>query len=372
MEKNAQFGIEQRKERHKRFFEPPVKGEGAVLSVISPIDDSGKPPFTLPPPKDLHEQWLCPEYSVMRAEANEQNTYWGLDALHSVFVNLGPGVMASFVGAPYTLTPGSVWFDLEPPIKNWDEPPDLKINTEHELYKVITEKTKALCEASKGRYSVSVTDIGGQMDVLFSLRGEDILTDMLEYPDEVKKAEKQLTDEWLKYFNEMTDIIKPTGCGYATWGPIVSDKPWYITQCDMSVMISPAMFEEFVLPELDKISTAIGRTVYHLDGPEEIRHQDMLLSIKNNTAIQWTPLPNQIQGKTGLNQDFSDELSFNVYRRTLAAGKKVVLFFPPAEQIEKIFNEVGSDNFYIITHIPSRKEADDFISHARKQKWVTV
>ena len=32
--------------------------------------------------------------------------------------------------------------------------------------------------------------------------------------------------------------------------PIYSEKPYYPLQCDFSAMISPDMFEEFVLPEL--------------------------------------------------------------------------------------------------------------------------
>jgi len=369
---NAQFSIEQRRARQKRFFEPPEKGEGSYLAVTSPINDSGILPVQVPPPKDLDEQWLSADYAVKCTEAAHQNTYWGLDALHTVFVNFGPGVLAALVGAPYKLMPGTIWFDLEPPIKDWNTPHDFKVDPGLDIYKAIETKTRALCDASDGRFTISVTDIGGQMDVLFSLRGEDILTDMMEYPDEVKKTEKQLNDEWIKYFNTITKIIEPAGCGYGSWGPVVNDKPWYPIQCDMSVMISPKMFEEFVLPELDRVSATIGQTIYHLDGPEEIRHLDMLLTMKHNTCIQWTPLPHTITGVKGTGQDFADKMSIDIYKRSLAAGKKVALFYPPANQIEKIFNEVGPDGFYIITNVNTRKEADEFIEHAMKQKWVKI
>ena len=367
-----EFSIEQKKARHKRFFEPFEKGEGAYLAVTSPIDDSGKLPFRLPPPKNLHEQWISAEYAVLREEERAQNTYWGLDALQSAFVNFGPGVQAALLGAPYELTPECIWFDLYPPIKNWDTIPVFKTDPEHELYKAIEDKTRALLAASKGRYTVSVTDIGGQMDVLFSLRGEELLTDLIDYPDEVKTAQNQLDTEWIEYFNKMTNMIGPSGFGYTTWAPIVWDKPWYPIQCDMSVMISPRMFEEFVLPSLDKVSAAAGRAIYHLDGPEEVKHLDMLLSLKHVSCIQWTPLPDPVPGRVGFDQDFADELSLGVYKRALEAGKKVAIFHAPAVQIEKIFDAVGCDGVYIVTSLNTRKDADEFIENAIRKKWVAL
>lgn len=364
--------IEQKRARHKRFFQPLEKGEGAYISVTSPVNDTGKLPVDVPPPKDIEEQWLSVDYTVKCAEAGAQNTYFGLDALQSVFINFGPGVQAAFVGAPYKLMPGTIWFDLDPPVKDWNTPHIFKTDKNHELYKVIEAKTKALCAASKGKYAVSVTDIGGQMDVLFSLRGEDILTDLIEYPDEVKDAENQLADDWINYFNTMADMIGPTGCGYTAWIPIVSDKPWYPIQCDLSVMISPAMFEEFVLPPLDKVSTAIGRSIYHLDGPEEIVHLDMLLSLKHVDGIQWVPLPTMKHGTEISKQNFADEMSLDIYRRSLVAGKKVIILNVPTEQIKIVFDTIGSDGIFVSTHFDTRKEADEFIEHAVKMKWVKI
>jgi|GEM_PF-6383154 len=41
------MNMEQRRERHNRFWMPPEKGEGCWLSVSSPIDDSGDSPAPL-------------------------------------------------------------------------------------------------------------------------------------------------------------------------------------------------------------------------------------------------------------------------------------------------------------------------------------
>ena len=60
-------------------------------------------------------------------------------------------------------------------------------------------------------------------------------------------------------------------------------------QCDLSYMISPQMFGRFVLPELAASCRRLGNPAYHLDGPGEIPHVDMLLSIPELRAMQYVP-----------------------------------------------------------------------------------
>ena len=172
---------------------------------------------------------------------------------------------------------------------------------------------------------------------------------------------------WLQYFNALSGIIGQTGYGFTSWQPIVSDKPWYSIQCDLSVMISPKMFERFVLPSLNNVSTAIGQTIYHLDGPGEIQHLDMLLSLPHINAIQWTPLP--ISGGK-IYQDFADPMSFDIYRRTKAAGKKMVLLTVHPSQIEAVINEAGADSFFMNTRCKTRSEAEELIAAAQKKHWI--
>jgi len=365
--------IKEKRARHSQYFQPLKKGEGGYLAVLSPIDDSGKPPVVVPPPKDPQEKWLSVDYKLKCAEAALQNNFYGQDAMPHVFVNFGPGVQAALLGAPYKLEMNSVWFDTDPPLKDWSNPPPITTNLNHELQKSIEEHTRAFSAASKGRYAISLTDIGGTLDVLFSLRGEELLTDMYDYPDEIIKMQEHLDNEFLTYFNYLNKIIEPANCGYTTWMPLVSDFPYYSIQCDFSAMISPAMFEKFALPSLDKVSTKIGCAIYHLDGPDEIPHLDMLLSCKHIHAIQWTPLPKVKDTSTATPKDFdfADEMSLDVYRRAKAAGKKVAIFHVDPSQVEKIYEGAGSDGIFILAESPTRKGADELIADARRH-WLKV
>ena len=364
--------MQAKRDRHQRFWQPLTKNEGGYLGITSPISDDQPPPVTVRAPDSLEEKWLSADYRVHRTEADAANMFWGGDAIHNVFVNFGPGVHAALLGAPYALKEDSIWFDLHPPIEKWDPIPDWKTDESHPLYQAIIEQTSTLCQASKGRYTVSYTDIGGQYDVLFSLRGEALLTDMLECPETVKRAEKRLDDEFLAFFDQLTDLIGPSGCGFSGWIPMVHDKPWYPLQCDLSVMISPDMFESFVLPSLDYVSTAIGQSIYHLDGPEEIRHLEMILSLPHIHAIQWVPLPRTDLSRGGqMVQRFDDQLSIELYRKTLAAGKKIVLLGVRPEQVSPIFEQAGSDGIYVQTFSDTRKDADLLLETAQR-KWLKL
>ena len=361
-----------KRQRHQRFWQPLRKGEGGYLGVTSPIHDHKPLPINPPVPASLEEKWLSADFRIRKTEADAVNLFWGQDAIHNVFVNFGPGVHAALLGAPYELQEDSIWFDLHPPIKNWEKPPRFETDRSHPLYQAIHDHTRKLCEAAAGRYTVSYTDIGGQYDVLFSLRGEELLVDMIENPEVVRQAEKQLDKAFIAYFNELTDLIRPSGCGYSGWIPMVHDKPWYPLQCDLSVMISPDMFESFILPSLDFVSSAIGEAIYHLDGPEEIKHLPMILSLPHVHAIQWVPLPKADKNSQGkMIQRFDDSLSLELYQQIIKAGKKVVLLGVRPEQIPTIFNQTGSDGVYIQTHCASRQEADSLIETASKN-WLKL
>jgi hypothetical protein len=60
-------------------------------------------------------------------------------------------------------------------------------------------------------------------------------------------------------------------------------------QSDFAYMISPAMFERFVLPDLISCCDYLDHGFYHLDGKGQIRHLDLLLSIERLRGIQWIP-----------------------------------------------------------------------------------
>jgi hypothetical protein len=54
-------------------------------------------------------------------------------------------------------------------------------------------------------------------------------------------------------------------------------------------MISPQMFERFVLPDLLACCEFLDYAFYHLDGKGQLPHLNMLLALERLRGIQWVP-----------------------------------------------------------------------------------
>ena len=358
--------ISQKKlDRHLRFWEPLTPGEGGYLAFTTRVRNTAK----APQPATLEEKWFSSQHVLQTVHAALENCEYLLDAIPTRFINLGPGAMAPMLGGGYRLQPNTVWFDTDPIVSDFGDAPTLKLNREHIFYKSIKEQIDLLTADSQGAYKVSYTDIGGTLDIAASLRGTQyLLMDLVEYPDEVAAFCQQIDRCFMEYFNEQTLWLKDAG--YTGWIPLVHNKTWYPMQCDFSAMISPSMFERIVLPSLEFVSSQMGTSVYHLDGPGEIVHLDMILSVPNIHAIQWVPLPAVYLEKGNYHQKFDDELSLDIYRRVRKAGRKVVLCGVPADQIERIFLEVGSDGIFIFGSNANYQEATDLISKLCRDGWL--
>ena len=56
-------------------------------------------------------------------------------------------------------------------------------------------------------------------------------------------------------------------------------------------MVSPAMFERFVLPHLAYMTERLDFSRYHLDGTCQMRFLDLLRTLPRLSGIQWNPEP---------------------------------------------------------------------------------
>jgi hypothetical protein len=101
-------------------------------------------------------------------------------------------------------------------------------------------------------------------------------------------------------------------------------------QCDLCCMISPDMFERFVLGELQQQARHVDHSLYHLDGPGAIKHLDAILGIDELHGIQWVP-------GAGASTDPMDWL--DLIRRIQAAGKRIELGCAP-DRVGELLNAI--------------------------------
>jgi 5-methyltetrahydrofolate--homocysteine methyltransferase len=237
-------------------------------------------------PLEMSPEAITAEYEEVFAAAR----FYG-DAFPAWWVNFGPGIMAGFLGARVHSVhepQETVWFT--PPCDVPIEDLELAYDPDNVWWRRVVAITKAIIDRWGGRMAVGHTDLGGNLDILASFRQtEGLLLDLVDRPTEVERLVRQITELWIRYYDELDALIRPACRGTTCWSPIWSTGRTYMMQCDFSYMISPAMFERFVLPDLTACCAYLDHGFYHLDGKGEIAHLDHLLSISRLRGVQWIP-----------------------------------------------------------------------------------
>ncbi len=211
------------------------------------------------------------------------------DAYPKWWVNFGPGVMAAFLGSRVTWTPDTTWFW---PLEGVESLSDIHptYDPANPWWRRVQAITRRAVERWGREVLVGITDLGGNLDILASLRGtEKLLMDLTDDPANVDRLVGEITALWIRYYDELEAITRAAGRGNACWGPVWSPGPGYMLQCDFSYMISPRMFQRFVMPDLKALCDHLEYAFYHLDGKGEIPHLDQLLSLERLRGIQWQP-----------------------------------------------------------------------------------
>lgn len=199
-----------------------------------------------------------------------------------------------------------------------------------------------VAQRSRGEFMTGMNDNCGVIDALAEIRGADnLLMDFITEPDFVHEALAAITKVWKETQTACFEAIQENNLGGSSHGWMNTWHPGTHAQiqCDFSVMISPAHFEEFALPELEETSAFLDGCTYHLDGQEQIRHLDMILSVNTIQNIQWTPVAGQ-----PLTSEF-----IPVLQKIQKAGKGLVLF-PQTHEIPLLLKELSHKGLQIVSH----------------------
>jgi hypothetical protein len=162
---------------------------------------------------------------------------------------------------------------------------------------------------------------------------------------------------WMKYYDEQHNIINKLQKGTNTWMDIWCPKKWYPLQCDISAMLSPKMFEEFVVPNLTEHCNWLDYSIYHLDGPSEIPHLDLLLDIPRLTGIQWT---------SGAGTEPEDSPKWiDMYKKILSKNKTLVLMYIRPDKIKSLVDQLGPKGLLIQTYCNTESEAKELLKQVK-------
>ncbi len=308
------------------------------------------------------EAFVNPEIVDKITRHRFENTQFYAEAIPSQYIDFGTSAQCEMFGCKQKYARDTIWFDPildEPKLDIFDI--DLHSNTAYERQK---ELVRQLVKHANGDYMLALPDNCGNIDALTCIRGsEEMLIDMIDEPEFVSAAIKKIVDVWATTEHEFFNILKENNLGGSShgWMQLWADKIHTQLQCDFSVMISPAMFEKFALPELEACAKAVDYCTYHLDGIEQKRHLDMILSVKEINNIQWTPVAGQ--PKTSF--------SIEALQKIQKAGKGLVIS-PQIDELEFIFSNLSAKGLQVIVHdVKDEEMAQDIIKlaeyHAKHQ-----
>lgn len=311
------------------------------------------------PPVSLEEQYFDSSYVYNSYKHNISNKGYIAEGIPRLFPNFGPGCLAGAIGGDFELGADTVWYDKKQLVTNWENPPEITLDEQSKIWQKVKEIQQI--GSSDPDVHVTITDLGGILDILASLRGtENLLYDLYDYPDEVKLFTQKIEQEWFKAFDQQVNVMCAAKQPFNNWMNIPSSKPWYPIQCDFSYMIAPNHFEEFVLPHLIDQVEYMDRSIYHLDGEGEIPHVDMLLDIPKLTGIQWTAGDG--------NAPVSDEKWFGLYKKIQDKKKNLVLFVScnteqDMNRLESLVKTLDPTGLYINTGLSSQQKAEELFEN---------
>ncbi|HHT66482.1 MAG: hypothetical protein ACOX25_02740 [Caldicoprobacterales bacterium] len=341
-------------EKTKARFEALWQGEivdRCCAAVIAPMGDTSKSRRLPANPEDLVRFRTDGEWVLKRNLDIIEKTYFAGDAVPMIVPDIGAAGHASFFrGAKYHLE-NTVWYF--PSIEEWALD-SILFDKDSFLLQKTMELTQYLVEESKGRFFVAMPDISGNLDALAHLRGsENLLVDILVDPEPVKEALDTIQKVWKQTIDQLYDMVRLTNQGGSCVGWLYTWAPGLHCQMssDISAMLSPEAFHEFVYPELLEQSEHLDFPLYHMDGSEQTRHLESLCSIEKLKMIQWTHVAGQP----------SPVHFIPVFRKIQAAGKNLLLQTNPRD-MEILMENLSSKGLYLVIQAQNKEEADFVIN----------
>ena len=331
------------------------------------IAAGGKPAANLPtvePYSSDMDLYLNAEKITRNYENYCKTHYFLEDAFPAVSLDIGPGSMAVYLGAEPRFSDKTVWF--EKCVDDWDTYGDLKYDPDAHWFKTHLDMIKTAVRIADGNFLINIPDIVENLDILSAMRGsQNLCYDIMDKPAAIKKLVNQVDDLYFKYYDAFYDAVKDTDgssayTAFMIWGPGRTAK----IQCDFCALISPEQFREYAQPSLRKQCQKLDNSVYHLDGPDAIKHVPALMEIKELNALQWTCGAGQPDG--------GNERWYPIYDQVAEAEKSLWVHFydgGPKDWVsscQRLIKRYGHEYFYFIFPDFNDKKAAEEAANAIK------
>ena len=291
------------------------------------------------PYKNLEEKLTFPDYVARMNEYTLSCYDYPADTIPVAMTDWGTVCLAALLGAEQKFDEDTVWY--KPCIHDIDEPIIFDAGSKwwNRMYDCMKRNNEVAC----GRYLVAEQAFSSGLDTLAAIYNiEDLMMNLItdrgmviDRLDEIHTAYEQVIEKISPLFEDKWQ--GSTFPFFCIWGKGRTSQ----IQCDSAAMISPAMFEDYAVPYIEKQCSLFDNTMFHLDGTQCLVHIDQLLKVKDLKAIEWTP-------QAGIEQG-GDPRWFDLYKRILNTGKSIQAVNVEPEEVMPMIKALGKNGLYIMT-----------------------
>jgi len=322
-----------------------------VLRVFVPRQDAKIVP--LPAVNSVEEKWMNPEYLLAKAiNYLESNLFMG-EAVPRIL-----GIMAgTTAGCNGNLDFSEGGISIRPTMSSIDSPLNWHPGPDDPWRPKIEAILNLLLNHFRGKAIMAHT--GGQFqhfDLLNMIRGNsEIMLDLVMNPEQCEarlKEIRMLSDENDNHFEKLIDD-KQGNVGYVTWTGVWSRQPLVMAQADAAACISPEMFRQFVLPELDHLAERYERMHWHTCGYKQ--HLNECLSRPYIRGIQYSP---------NLKEPGNGPAHLEFYRAVQKAGRCLDIDGVDEADLEFLIRHLRPEGLCIGVAKKNISEAETLLSNA--------
>ncbi len=282
-------------------------------------------------------------------------TWYMAESVPSFAPDFGPDQVAAFLGGNIEVSPDSKstsWVDPIVDEDEWGKHFPLRIDPNNEWHQRFLSLCKRMREHAAGRYVVGTLDLHTNADALSALRGTAGLSmDLYDCPEEIQQAMGDMRALYPALLNAATAACgNNTSTGMTSWIQFWCEKTYAVVQCDFLAMIGPEQAREFIIPAIEEEAQFLDHCVFHLDGPDALRHIDDILAIDAIDVVQWV---------SGAGQKPMWQWT-EVLQKIQAAGKGIQVWDITCEQVKQVHKELKPEGVvYCPQGMESRSEVDD-------------
>ena len=308
----------------------------------------------VPAPESLEARYFDADYIAASWLRYCESTYFGGEALP-----ISPFLMGGYAlgcGPRVRFAETTVWHpvtmaSMDAPLGWWPGPQD---PWRQKLDRVL----KRLLDLAPGKFLVGHAGQVMANDLLALLRGsQDFLIDLAEDAGKCRRRLEEMLVLWIEnqeHFRALVSARQP-GCAWG-WPGLWHPDYVKLAQSDLSCMISPALFDRYVMADLDLLGERYGRIWYHLDGPRARHHLRKLLSLPYIVTIQYVP---------GDGVPPNGPAWLDLYREVQAAGRGLDIDAPP-EHVEFLIRHLRPEGLILRTSAPTPEAAEELLHNARR------